>query len=349
VNHLFSLKQSIYTKLPLNWLLAACCMVLLGCSEQPSEANKTYLSRLSNTLQTLEPHTKPLQQLALVEPVEALQPAIKIGITELAGISQCKLNVLISEHNNQLGKTATAASQLKYQIDFIQSAQNCLNTLDKQSNVHSKIAAAKTQKQTQLAHYFNNVLYSEPELSSTWQLTGQELSTQPAGFSDTVEALKKLTTIKHQIETKKSMAINSDDILSALEPLNKYKFDQQLIQAAREQISLNHTATQFVNTLTLEDICPKGKNKQQAKIVSNIFNKYYLKQIQPYQAQLSGYLETLQPLYMQLWFNQAVSSEAVNTLLDPNSNNLLSQLKASAKEHVIWWQKFYKTCEISPI
>jgi len=349
VNHLFSLKQSIYTKLPLNWLLAACCMVLLGCSEQPSEANKTYLSRLSNTLQAPEPHTKPLQQLALVKPVEALQPAIKIGITELAGISQCKLNVLISEHNNQLGKTATAASQLKYQIDFIQSAQNCLNTLDKQSNVHSKITAAKNQKQTQLTHYFNNVLYSEPELSSTWQLTGQELSTQPAGFSDTVEALKKLTTIKHQIETKKSMAINSDDILSALEPLNRYKFDQQLIQAAREQISLNHTATQFVNSLVVEDICPKGKNKQQAKIVSNIFNKYYLKQIQPYQAQLSGYLETLQPLYMQLWFNQAVSSEAVNALLDPNSNNLLAQLKASAKEHVIWWQKFYKTCEISPI
>lgn len=307
------------------------------------------MSRLSNTLQVPKTNTNSLQQLTLIEPVEALQPAIKIGITELVGISQCKLNVLISEHNNQLGKTATAASQLKYQIDFIQSAQNCLNSLDKQSKIYNKIAAAKTQKQAQLTQFFNNMLFSEPELNSSWQLTGQELSTQPAGFSDTVEGLKKLTTIKQLIENQNSMAINSDDILSALEPLNKYKFNQQLIQAAREQISLNHAATQFVNTLTLEDICPKGKNKQQAKIVSNIFNKYYLKQIQPYQAQLSGYLETLQPLYVQLWFNQAVSSEEVNALLDPNAKNLLAQLKSSAKEHVIWWQKFYKTCEISPI
>ena len=307
------------------------------------------MSRLSNTLQVPKTNTNSLQQLTLIEPVEALQPAIKIGITELAGISQCKLNVLISEHNNQLGKTATAASKLKYQIDFIQSAQNCLNSLDKQSKIYNKIAAAKTQKQAQLTQFFNNMLFSEPELNSSWQLTGQELSTQPAGFSDTVEGLKKLTTIKQLIENQNSMAINSDDILSALEPLNKYKFNQQLIQAAREQISLNHAATQFVNTLTLEDICPKGKNKQQAKIVSNIFNKYYLKQIQPYQAQLSGYLETLQPLYVQLWFNQAVSSEGVNALLDPNAKNLLAQLKSSAKEHVIWWQKFYKTCEISPI
>jgi len=349
VNHLFSLNQSITTTLPLKWLLAVCCILLFGCSEQPSEANKTYLSRLSSTLQVPKPNTNPLQQLTLVEPVEALQPAIKIGITELAGISQCKLNVLISEHNNQLGKTATAASQLKYQIDFIQSAQNCLNSLDKQSKIYNKIAAAKTQKQAQLTQFFNNMLFSEPELNSSWQLTGQELSTQPAGFSDTVEGLKKLTTIKQLIENQNSMAINSDDILSALEPLNRYKFNQQLIQAAREQISLNHAATQFVNTLTLEDICPKGKNKQQAKIVSNIFNKYYLKQIQPYQAQLSGYLETLQPLYVQLWFNQAISSEEVNALLDPNAKNLLAQLKSSAKEHVIWWQKFYKTCEISPI
>ena len=349
MNHLFSLKQSINNTLPLSWLLAVCCVFLFGCSEQPSEANKTYLSRLSNTLQVPKKNTNSLQQLTLIEPVEALQPAIKIGITELAGISQCKLNVLISEHNNQLGKTATAASQLKYQIDFIQSAQNCLNSLDKQSKIYNKIAAAKTQKQAQLTQFFNNMLFSEPELNSSWQLTGQELSTQPAGFSDTVEGLKKLTTIKQLIENQNSMAINSDDILSALEPLNKYEFNQQLIQAAREQISLNHAATQFVNTLTLEDICPKGKNKQQAKIVSNIFNKYYLKQIQPYQAQLSGYLETLQPLYVQLWFNQAVSSEEINALLDPNAKNLLAQLKSSAKEHVIWWQKFYKTCEISPI
>ena len=61
-----------------------------------------------------------------------------------------------------------------------------------------------------------------------------------------------------------------------------------------------------------------------------------MKQIQPYQAQLSGYLETLQPLYVQLWFNQAESSEEINALLNPNAKNLLAQLKSSAKEHVIW-------------
>lgn len=331
-------------------LLLICCVAVVGCSEQPSDANKTYLSRLSSTLQTTAPQPEPLKQLDLVAPRSDLQPTIKIGITELAGISQCNLNILISEHNNQLGKTATPASQLKYQLDFIQSAQSCLQTLDKKSNVYNKITSAKQQKQSQLSRYFNHVLYGEPELKRTWQLTSQELKTEPAGFSETLAALKMLNGIKHHIEKNNLEAINSDHILSALEAFNRYNFNQQLIQATREQIILNRNATQFVNSIALESICPKGKNKQHAIIVSNIFNKFYLKQIQLYQAQLTGYLEILQPLYKQLWFEQPITSDEINRLLDTSSDaNLIAQLKSSAKEHVIWWQNFYKTCELSPI
>lgn len=87
-----------------------------------------------------------------------------------------------------------------------------------------------------------------------------------------------------------------------------------------------------------------------ATIVSNVFQKYFLKEIQPYQANLAGYLETLLPLYNQLWFDQAITNKQLNTLIALDSqNNLLNQLKGSAKKHVTWWQNFYKTCEISPI
>ncbi|MEI8641359.1 DUF3080 family protein [Pseudoalteromonas sp. Hal099] len=46
---------------------------------------------------------------------------------ELASLSHCKLSLLISEHNNQLGKTAGHAGVLKYQIEFVQNAQQCLH------------------------------------------------------------------------------------------------------------------------------------------------------------------------------------------------------------------------------
>ena len=123
-----------------------------------------------------------------------------------------------------------------------------------------------------------------------------------------------------------------------------------LIQSARQQIAFNNSATSFVKTLNLRDICPTGKNKKTAKIVSNVFQKFFLGEIQHYQAQLTGYLEVLQPLYNQLWFKEEITSEPINDLTKTNSpNNLLNQLKNSAKNHVVWWQTFYKTCEISPI
>ena len=131
--------------------------------------------------------------------------------------------------NSNLGKTASAAGQLKYQINFIKSAQVCLNTLDKNSPSYTKILAAKNYKETHLMYFFNTMLFKEPELNRTWQLTTNELTTEPAGFSDTVFALKQLVLIKQQIKAKEFSTINSDSIFSALEQLNKFQFNQALL------------------------------------------------------------------------------------------------------------------------
>jgi len=331
-------------------LLILCSFLLVGCIKAPSETNKTYVERLSSTLDVAAVEPSPLKQLSLLPPALLEKNNITLGIVELAGISHCKLNVLISEHNNQLGKTAGAASQLKYQINFIQSAQVCLNSIDKNSSIFSKIQKAKTYKQTHLMHYFNTMLFKERELNQTWQLTSTELSKESAGYSDTLHALKQLVAIKQKISSQEFYSINANAILSALEQLNKYQFNQALIQSARTQVVLNNSATKFVKTLNLNDLCPVGKNNKKAKIISNVFQKFYLKDIQPYQAQLTGYLEELQPLYKELWFKQSITSEPINNLIKlKSSNNLLNLLKSSAKNHVIWWQGFYKTCEISPI
>ena len=325
-------------------------VLLTSCTKAPSSVNDTYLQRLANTLNLESDEPPPLVPLKLNSPPVLNKAKITLGIVELAGISRCNLNVVISEHNNQLGKTATAAGRLKYQIDFIQEAEQCLSTLEIDSPVYKKINEAKEQKQAHLMHYFNLMLFKEPELNRTWSLTSSELSSKAAGFSDTQAALNKLITIKNQIKSNDFNKINTDNIYSALEQLNKFRFNQILIQSVRQQIVLNHLATQLVTTLNLDEMCISGRNKKTAKIISNVFQKFYLDQIQPYQASLTGYLEVLQPMYYQLWFEQSVTPEQINKLLAPNSqHNLLNQLKTSAVDHVVWWQKFYKTCEISPI
>ncbi|WP_166109294.1 DUF3080 family protein [Pseudoalteromonas sp. Z9A5] len=350
MNHLLKHNTQSLCTLPVILLLVMCIALLASCSKAPSNSNITYTERLGNTVNAKNVKPKRVEQLKLLPPSQLNKNTVTLGILQLAGLGHCKLNILISEHNNQLGKTATAAGRLKYQISFIQSAQACLNTLDKNSDIYSKILAAKTQKENHLIQYFNSMLFNEPELNRTWAGTNNELSTQAAGFSDTQQALSQLVTIKQHITSREFSKINTDSIFIALEQLNKYQFNQLLIQSARQQIAFNNSATSFVKTLNLRDICPTGKNKKTAKIVSNVFQKFFLGEIQPYQAQLTGYLEVLQPLYNQLWFKEEITSEPINDLTKTNSpNNLLNQLKNSAKNHVVWWQTFYKTCEISPI
>ena len=334
----------------LSYLLALCCAVLAGCSKAPSNTYQTYTERLSNTLKTQVPSLSKPAPISPLLPPNTLSGGSTISLIELASLSHCKLSLLISEHNNQLGKTAGHASILKYQIQFVQNAQQCLGTLEPSSNVYKTLLNAKVHKEQTLNHYFNSMLYNEFELNNTWQASSAELAVSPAGFSDTVAAMQQLALIKKHIINKHYLKINSADIFNALEQLNKYRFNQLLIYSTRLQIAFNNSATQFIQTQSIDEICPVGKNKKVATIISNVFQKYFLKEIQPYQANLAGYLETLLPLYNQLWFDQPITNNQINTLIVLDSQkNLLNQLKSSAKKHVTWWQNFYKTCEISPI
>lgn len=334
----------------LSYLLAVCCAVLAGCSKAPSTTYQTYTERLSNTLETQAPSLSKPAPISPLLPPNTLTKGSTISLVELASLSHCKLSLLISEHNNQLGKTAGYASVLKYQIEFVQNAQQCLSTLKPDSNIYKTLLNAKAQKEQTLNHYFNYMLYNEFELKSTWQASSAELAVSPAGYSDTVAAMQKLVQLKRHILNKHYLKINSADIFNALEQLNKYRFNQLLIYSARLQIAFNNSATQFIQSQSIDEICPAGKNKKVATIVSNVFQKFYLKELQPYQANLVGYLETLLPLYNQLWFDEPITNSQINTLIALDSQtNLLNQLKGSAKKHVTWWQNFYKTCEISPI
>lgn len=62
------------------------------------------MERLSSTVNASPTQPAPLRHLPLVRPTPIAKSDLTLSIVELAGISQCKLNVLISEHNNQLGK-----------------------------------------------------------------------------------------------------------------------------------------------------------------------------------------------------------------------------------------------------
>ncbi len=147
----------------LNSIIATACVALIACTPSSGDINHTYAQRLENVLKTdgfklSKPSTLTVKHFA---DYNADQPTI--GMLELAQLRQCKLATLIAEHNNQLGKTATPANVLRYQIKFIQQANECLESFDEKDELFEKIKLTAAQKQANLPNYFKAMLLNESE------------------------------------------------------------------------------------------------------------------------------------------------------------------------------------------
>jgi len=338
--HLFSKTKSLF-----KLTVCAVSLVLFGCSPSASDINKTYAERLNNVLAFKEFElTKP----ARIEPVhfDIVSGSVHtIGMLELAQLRQCELATLIAEHNNQLGKTATAAGVLSYQIDFIQAAEKCLDTLSPDNPLYTKIAQASEQKQQTLPQYFEAMITNEREFKVIWQLTSSNLDEHTAGFTETEHAMSMFAMLNEQIKTGDISKIDTASLINALEVLNKFKYNTLLVSAVRTQIHYNEQLTTLLQQYEIDALCPANKNKQKAQKLSNIFKKFYLEQLQPYQSFLTGKLESLLPLYEKIWQDPTLGHYVDSS----HEGNILTELKFSAKQHVTWWQNFYKQCEISPL
>ena len=325
------------------------CLLLSGCSESPTDTYATYQSRLNNV------HKFELVALQPLEPLQAKSlwqsnQTATFGLLDLGKINHCKLSQFIAHHNSQLGKVAPQSEQIKYQINFIHHAPECIKELDN-NRIKTELIAIEQQKKADLYGQFKHMLLVEPETRALFQLGKTLHLNEAVGLNDTLEALTVLANIDQQIKEQMFSDITPDSITEALGKLNRTSFTSQLITSMQQQIHLNQQLTASLSKIDLQTLCPIGKNNQQATIFANVFSQFYLKQLQGYQAQLTKQFRQLEPYLTTLWHNehkQLISPALVKLIGSQTEPNLEQQLSSSAKQHVQWWQTFFKQCNISP-
>ena len=131
--------------------------------------------------------------------------------------------------------------------------------------------------------------------------------------------MEQIAKLNNHINNGKINAVDPEQIINQLEVLNRFKYNKLLISAARVQTHYNQQITALLMQYSKDELCPANKNKQKAQTLSNVFKKFYLEQLQPYQSFLVGRLETLQPLYQQIWrdteMGKFVDSESNDAIL----------------------------------
>ncbi|MEK0158488.1 DUF3080 family protein [Pseudoalteromonas piscicida] len=315
---------------------------MAGCSQQPSDIAIEYQQRLASATDVERVHPAPLHNPE-IQKVPLPTSELTISMLDIATAGHCKVTNLIAAHNNQLGKVSYPSERLKYNISFIQQAPLCIQHPKTSDELKQTLIQAVQEKKQQLSRYFLHMMTFERELTGLSLLIAEEVPLElPAAHSRMLEAVNELAELAINIDTPESL--NSTTLTPALKVLSQ-RFVSSLVTSVREQTRLNNAATHQLQQLGLRDsICKNGGNRKQAEIISNIFSKYYLSTLQPYQAMLSLSMEELisawQPIHQLYQKNKIVDPLTLQQHLD--------NLKDSAKTHVKWWQKFYELCEIPP-
>lgn len=331
-----------YTTLKKQLVALFSLVCIVGCSPKPSDINREYQNRLAHVLAISIKEYKPAPFPTFEK--TTLPSPITISILELGQLDHCKLSQLIASHNNQLGKTAYPSELLKYQLAFVKQLTHCTETLSDEDNaLKQTLLASFAQKQQALPAYFDNMVSAEREFLAQFRLTAAEFSSNDnQDVQQAFSALAYFTNLKQQLLTQTYEDIDESLITASLQALNNNTAIPAILSSSLRQINFNNSATAALQTLDLTSLC---NNPEKAQIASNVFQKFFIKQLQPYQAALTSNLESLSPRLYFLLNEQP----KLNFLFDSeHPNALLNQLKASAKQHVGWWQKFYQTCKINP-
>ncbi|KZN30190.1 hypothetical protein N480_04365 [Pseudoalteromonas luteoviolacea S2607] len=323
-------------------LLIALSLSLLGCSPAPSDVNQQYSVRLANVLDVSKAVIKKPKALSLTA-TDTPTSSYTISVIDLAKLGHCRVATHIANHNNQLGKLAKPSERFKYNVNFIRYAQTCIKHQQTDNDVKETLSLALAEKRASLPASLAHVFTNEKELTKLLSLTFEEVTYEVSnGEIAAQEALSILATLANTLNNPN--LIEENKLTSALEKLNNNPYVQSLLTSTQKQILWNSSSTHWLSQLSLEnDICPEGKNKKKAKVLNNVFQKYYIQEIQAYQSKLAQRLHTLEPYFAT--FTEKFGKDVYPNPITP----LINDLKLTAKQHVFWWQTFYKVCKVKPL
>lgn len=326
------------------WLLP----VLLGLSAcsgyNGDKALTNYQQRLARVLETQMPDTSlpPAEKLAEQRDLKQPLPDLRLDITDAYATRRCSLDTLIGERNSSLGKVYSASKQLSYELRFLSQLQQCLSQSWDNTALLTQLQQVYQQKQDSIDIAFNNMLLTDDTLRKELLGVNKTLPVNtPAGISETWQALTELTLLRQFISEQNWHSASQIDIEQQLQVLYRYNTLGRLQYSLRQSAHQLSQVNQMLAEVTPESLCQPRPDKQQLEILANIFNKFFIAEVQQYTVNLQSYQQQLWPL-LETLYSDTPLIEALMQRFDGS----LAQMRAELTEHVHWWQALNSQCPL---
>lgn len=340
-------------------LLLAALASLCACSPGDSglALQDDYLQRLSNALDEPRPESFDSTELPRYRMPPRRERLIAIAevrislLDLLIDVRRCPaLQQQISQRNSSLGKQLTPSSRLAYEGELLRGIDACAAHMRGSNQTLSQtleaLAAAKRQ---QLPAVYWNALNGSAEVERYLRFAETALPAAAGEDNAALEALAQLVEIGSALpERLPPPAAQLDALFFAL-----HASDQggQLITSLA---SLSHSLEQGSQLLESRQqrrpLCPTGQATARARIVQNIFVKYYAGSLQPYLAQVHRRGQSWSASLRRLSSTAQIPAATRDYLLQLSAEDasLWADFERATARHVRSWQELLNSCGLAP-
>ncbi len=340
---------------PVLLLLVVVLVALIsGCSSVDDQL-ADYQARLSRVL---EEQTAP-QSVTRVprRPVQHNRlplPQADINLLELLRLDQCRIGLTVAQKNSSLGRMALPSQQLRLELELLTHGPACVTALEAAGDaaLAAKLASALAQKQAARLHYWWNAWPGSDE----WQqFSGSHAPLdwdvqEPAALESTLLALDFALVQAGQLERDELAAAlqGSDRLETHLQQLGQGKLLGHWLSSAYVLIpALHQSAALLEQRLQRGGLCPAGKPTASAKILQNVFVKFYVGQVQPYLAVTDRIGRELLPRLEELaLFRPEAPAGFYDWLAE--LQRIRTELAQANQRHVKAWQAQLRQCGMMP-
>lgn len=338
------MKFSMPTLLSVSLMLLAGPLSLSGCSKPDSKASLTdYQQRLSRVLalDSVKVQVAPLP--ALPRPSELSQPLpdIRLDLTDAWASRECGLDQLIGERNSGLGRVFQPSMQLNYELRLLARLQACQQQ-DIEPALQQHITVWLNQKQQTIAIAFNNMLLTDDTLRQQWHGSSQQLQPgQSVGFVDSSGALHNLIALAELIGRQQWQQAAEIDIEQSLAALYRHDVFGKLQSSLRYSAAWFNQLNPQLLALAPQSLCPRGQHTEQLSILTTVFSKFFINEVQAHLAELRRFYTESWPLVAELYRDTPLYPALQQRYQQP-----AEQLQQQLMLHVQWWQQLNQHCPV---
>jgi len=343
------------------------CVFATGCSNNEAEDLLTnYAWRVGNALeQNVELNLTANTQLIPLFPKkrDRIHPLeeFREGLLDVLELKYCDgLLPLIAERNSSMGKVMTETSQLNYELQFYDKLKHCIRKLEQSGESKSELREILTPlhqlKSRNLPKVVWNGIYGSDEVTDNFSTRDAPLVPGPQnGFSSTLRVFEHFVQISHQASQPRDwrMPSHQQTLSKDYQLLFRNRAGSRWLKSVQMLTdTLNQTADAIHKRLALRPFCYNRTPSSQAKILQNVFVKYYAGELQPYLSTISRQGERWLDLNRQL-LQVLPATDSMHTYLskldsESADRGLWQNFIAARDRHTQAWQKILGQCGLMP-